>query len=119
MKKILCGAEMDRMPNFSFRVMAFIFKIADVFKSPTRRLDPFNIQKGQTVIDYGSGTGRYIKQASELVGTSGTIYPVDLQPLAIESAYRQIEKPSASHHKLPMSFMHWICFIWLKTQVLS
>ena len=92
MKKVLCGAEMDRMPNFAFRMMAFLFNVADVFKSPAKRLDPFNIQKGQTVIDYGSGTGRYIKQASELVGESGIVYPVDIQPLAIESAVRQIEK---------------------------
>lgn len=92
MKKALCGNEMDRMPNFAFRMMAFLFNVADVFKSPAKRLDPFHIQKGQTVIDYGSGTGRYIKQASELVGESGTIYAVDIQPLAIESALRQIEK---------------------------
>ncbi len=92
MKKILCGAEMDRMPNFAFKMMAFLFNITDVFKSPSKRLDPFDIKKGQTVIDYGSGTGRYIRQASELVGEAGTVYPVDIQPLAIESAFRQIEK---------------------------
>ena len=92
MKKVLCGAEMDRMPDFAFKMMAFMFNVADIFKSPAKRLDPFQIKKGQTVIDYGSGTGRYIKQASELVGETGIVYPVDIQPLAIESAVRQIEK---------------------------
>lgn len=99
MKKVLCGNEMDRMPNFAFRMMAFLFNVADVFKSPAKRLDPFHIKKGQTVIDYGSGTGRYIKQASEQVGESGTVYAVDIQPLAVESAFRQIEKHNLKNVK--------------------
>jgi ubiquinone/menaquinone biosynthesis C-methylase UbiE len=99
MKKVICGSEMDRMPDFAFKMMAFLFNVTDVIKSPAKRLDPFKILKGQTVIDYGSGTGRYIKQASELVGESGTVYPVDIQPLAIESAFRQIEKHNLKNVK--------------------
>lgn len=86
MKKLLCGSEMDRMPGWAFRIMALIFKVADLFRSPDHRLDPFMIQKGQTVIDYGCGTGRYLKQASELVGETGKVYAVDIQPLAVEAA---------------------------------
>ena len=63
MKKVLCGNEMDRMPNWSFRIMAFMFKVTDLIKSPDRRLDPFGIQNGQSVVDWGYGTGRYLKQA--------------------------------------------------------
>jgi hypothetical protein len=59
MKKIMCGNEMDKMPGWAFRIMAFMFDVADVFKSTDKRLEPFKLQKGQTVIDYGSGTGRY------------------------------------------------------------
>ena len=99
MKKVLCGNEMDRMPDFAFRMMALLFNVIDIFKSPAKRLDPFIIQKAQTVIDYGSGTGRYIKQASELVGESGIVYAVDIQPLAIESAFRQIEKHNLKNVK--------------------
>jgi len=99
MKKILTGNEMDRMPNFAFKMMAFMFNVADVFKSPAKRLDPFNIQKAQTVIDYGSGTGRYIRQASEQVGESGIVYPVDIQPLAIKAAFRQIERHNLKNVK--------------------
>ena len=53
MKKVLCGNEMDRMPNWAFKMMAFMFNLADKFKSPDKKLNPFNIQKGQTVVDYG------------------------------------------------------------------
>jgi len=92
MKKILCGNEMDRMPDWAFRIMAFMFKLADVLKSPANRLDPFGIQKGQTVIDYGCGTGRYLKQASHLVGETGRVYGVDIQPLAVKAAAGIAEK---------------------------
>jgi ubiquinone/menaquinone biosynthesis C-methylase UbiE len=86
MKNIMCGGEMDRMPDWAFRIMAFMFKVTDLLKSPGHRLDNFNIQKGQTVVDWGCGTGRYLKQASELVGEKGTVYAVDIQQLAVEAA---------------------------------
>jgi ubiquinone/menaquinone biosynthesis C-methylase UbiE len=92
MKKIVTGAEMDKMPGWAFKMMAFVFNIGDLIISPEHRLKPFNLQKGQTVIDYGSGTGRYIKQASEMVGETGLVYAVDIHELAIESAGRRVEK---------------------------
>lgn len=94
MKQVLFGNEMDRMPDWGFKMMTFMFKIADIFKSPENRLVPFNLQTGNIVIDYGSGTGRYIRYASGRVGDTGIVYAVDILELAIRSAYRQIEK----HH---------------------
>ncbi len=95
MKKIFCGNEMDRMPDWAFKSMAFMFNVADLFKLPDSKLKPFNIQKGQTVIDYGCGTGRFLPGASALVGEKGMVYAVDIHELAIKSAFKQIEK-----HKL-------------------
>ena len=37
-------------------------------------------------MDYGCGTGRYIRQASESVGEKGRVYAVDIHPLAIKAA---------------------------------
>lgn len=95
MKKVMCGNEMDRMPNWAFKMMAFMFDVADLLKSPNRRLDAFGIQKGETIVDWGCGTGRYLKQASELVGDNGTVYAVDIHQLAIEAAAN-----IANKHKL-------------------
>lgn len=80
------GNEIDKMPDWAFRMMAFMFNMTDLFKSPDRKLDAFDIRKGQTVVDWGCGTGRYIKQASALVGDKGTVYAVDIHQLAIEAA---------------------------------
>ena len=99
MKKVLCGNEMDKMPDWAFRVMAFMFNVADIFSSPKKRLAPFNIRPGQTVIDYGSGTGRYLPPAAELVGSQGLVYAVDIHALAVEAAFRQIRKYNLKHVK--------------------
>jgi len=92
MKKLFCGNEMDRMANWAFRIMAFMFGVADLVKKSENKLDPFNILAGQTVIDYGSGTGRFLCRASELAGESGRVFAVDIHPLAIRSAVKIIEK---------------------------
>jgi ubiquinone/menaquinone biosynthesis C-methylase UbiE len=91
-KKVFCGSEMDRMPAWAFRVMSFMFQISDRVKSPAGKLDPFHIKKGQTVIDWGSGTGRFLRQASDLVGDEGTVYAVDIHELAVNAAGKQAEK---------------------------
>lgn len=92
MKKVMYGNEMDRMSNWAFKMMAFIFNVTDLVKSPNQRLDTFGIQKGQTVVDWGCGTGRYLKQASEKVGDKGNVYAVDIHQLAIEKASNIINK---------------------------
>ena len=92
MKKIICGSGLDRMPGWSFKMMAAMFKVADMLKSPDGRLVPFGIQKGQTVVDYGCGTGRYLKSASAMVGEAGKVYAVDIHELAVDSARNAIQK---------------------------
>jgi len=92
MKKVLFGNDMDRMPDWAFRTMAFMFDVTDFFKSSEKKLDQFGIRKGQKVIDYGSGTGRYLKKASELVGEKGLVFAIDIHELAIKSAFSVIEK---------------------------
>ena len=92
MKAKLCGNDMDRMPGWSFRIMAWMFGIADLFSSPHRKLDPFGLKEGMTVVDYGCGTGRFLPQASALVGPAGRVYAVDVHELAIEAAHRVIAR---------------------------
>jgi ubiquinone/menaquinone biosynthesis C-methylase UbiE len=92
MSKVFCGNEMDKMPGWAFRIMSFMFNFTDLFNSPDKKLTSFNIKKGDIIVDYGCGTGRYLKEASELVGSSGIVYAVDIHELAIKSAFGQIKK---------------------------
>ncbi len=72
--------------------MAWMYSFRDTFFSVDKRLDEFGITKGTTVIDYGCGTGSYLKRASHLVGEEGKIYAVDIHPLAIEAIKKKIKK---------------------------
>jgi ubiquinone/menaquinone biosynthesis C-methylase UbiE len=92
MKKFFLGNDMDKMPDWAFRIMSVMFNAADLVKSKEKKLDPFNLQKGQVVVDYGSGTGRYLPQASRRVGDDGLVYAVDIHELAVKSAFRAISK---------------------------
>lgn len=80
------------MPGWAFRIMSFMFYITDLVKDPDKKIQGMNIRKGMTVVDYGSGTGRYLKKASEMVGESGTVFAVDIQELAVEAAFRIAQK---------------------------
>jgi len=96
MEYTLFGNRMDRMPDFAFKGMAFLFLFWDFFREITsqfsRRLARFGIESGHTVIDYGCGPGGYLKAASNLVGQHGKVYAVDIHPLAIEAVRKKTAK---------------------------
>jgi ubiquinone/menaquinone biosynthesis C-methylase UbiE len=99
MTRKLCGREIDRMQDFAFKIMGWMFVIRDWISSPGSLLDEFEISGGQTVVDYGCGTGSYLKKASELVGKEGKVYAVDIHELAIEAVERRIRKENLTNVK--------------------
>jgi ubiquinone/menaquinone biosynthesis C-methylase UbiE len=50
------------------------------------------IEEGFHVLDYGCGRGSYVRAVSEVVGESGKVYALDIQPLAVESVKKIAEK---------------------------
>ncbi len=92
MKARIFGKGLERIPNSLFRVMSLIFVIRDRLTAPWSILDRFNITRGQTVVDYGCGTGSYLRRASELVGSEGRVLAVDVHELAIKAVLRRIER---------------------------
>jgi len=83
----------ERMSNFSFRGMEFLFRIID-FARPyiDIRVQKFGIQPGMTVVDYGCGPGRYTTRFARLVGDRGRVFAVDIHELAIEGVKKRIQK---------------------------
>jgi ubiquinone/menaquinone biosynthesis C-methylase UbiE len=67
-----------------FRVMAFSFKIRDFFRPRKDIVKEVGIKEGFRVLDYGCGSGSYVTAVAELVGKSGKIYALDINPLAIK-----------------------------------
>lgn len=90
MKNIILGNEVERMPDFAFRFMKFLFHIFYFFKSVRKDLVNFGVEKGDTVADWGCGTGAYVKETSEMVGADGKVYAVDVHELSIESVKKII-----------------------------
>jgi ubiquinone/menaquinone biosynthesis C-methylase UbiE len=96
-KKILFGNEIEKMPDFAFRMMKIFFTIYYFFRPAGKYLRKFGIKPGNIVIDYGCGTGACIKDASSLVGENGTVYAVDIHEMAIASVEKLIRKQNLTN----------------------
>jgi len=68
------------------RMMTAVMGIVDLLKKYSdKNFETLGLKSGQTVIDYGCGPARYIRNASEAVGKSGKVIAVDIHPLAIKN----------------------------------
>lgn len=86
----MTSRNVDRMPDFAFRMMSAIMDVKDVLMpSIDRRVTGFGIRPGMTVVDYGCGPGRYTTRFARLAGASGRVYAVDVHELAIERVKRK------------------------------
>jgi len=83
----------EKMPDFSFRMMKFIYNVIDFFHPHVgKRVRKFDINEGMTVVDYGCGPGRYSVKFAELVGEEGKVYALDIHRLAIETVKKKIAR---------------------------
>ena len=83
------ATKLQPMSNTAFRMMVWMMNLEDLFKSPKELLKKAPIKAGMTVVDYACGPGRYTIPTAELVGPTGKVYAVDIQPLAIEIVKRK------------------------------
>ncbi|MCP4231656.1 MAG: class I SAM-dependent methyltransferase [bacterium] len=89
---------MDKpMPNFFFNGMSAILTIRDKFMPPARRLGSVGIKRGDTVLDYGCGPGGYSVVAAEMVGETGKVYALDIQPLAGDRTVKRAKRKGLSN----------------------
>jgi len=83
----------DRMPDFTFKMMAAVMALEDhLFPRIDKRIEGFPIQKDMVVVDYGCGPGRYTTRFAHLVGVRGKVYAVDVQDLALEYVIGEMQK---------------------------
>jgi ubiquinone/menaquinone biosynthesis C-methylase UbiE len=73
-----------QMSDLGFKAMALAFKIRDFLRSRMDILGEVGIKQGFHVLDYGCGPGSYVKATAGLVGNSGMVYALDINPLAIQ-----------------------------------
>jgi ubiquinone/menaquinone biosynthesis C-methylase UbiE len=82
------------MSNLGFRAMAFTFKIRDFFRPRRDIVKEVGIKEGSRVLDYGCGSGSYVTAVADLVGKSGKIYTLDINPLAM----KMVEEVASRKH---------------------
>jgi ubiquinone/menaquinone biosynthesis C-methylase UbiE len=91
------------MSNAEFRLMTWVMCIMDLFmgpfSNPKRIVKKIPLKEGMIVVDYACGPGRYTILAAEIVGPQGTVYAVDIQPLAIETVKRKATAKSLANVK--------------------
>ncbi len=82
--KMINSEKKKHQSNINFKFMLFFFKIRDKLKAPMIKIEKTNIKPGDTVLDYGCGPGDFTVAAAEVVGSSGKVYAVDINLLAIK-----------------------------------
>lgn len=82
----------EPVSNLHFKIMSLGYLFRDTFLRPKDILKEAGIKPGFHVLDYGCGLGSFTFIAAEIVGESGTVYAVDIQPLAIQSVQTKAAK---------------------------
>jgi ubiquinone/menaquinone biosynthesis C-methylase UbiE len=83
--------------NADFKLMAFTFKLRDIFKPPIKKIERATIKEDDVVLDYGCGSGSYTFAASETVGKNGRVYAADINPAAIKTVENKARKKGFSN----------------------
>jgi ubiquinone/menaquinone biosynthesis C-methylase UbiE len=60
-------------------------------ENPTKAIRALDIKPGMTVADLGAGSGYYTVRMSRLVGPSGKVYAVDIQPKMLEILAKRLK----------------------------
>ncbi len=55
-------------------------------------LTALGIKKGQTVLDFGCGSGNYTIPAAKIVGNKGRIYAIDIDPEKLDQLNERLKK---------------------------
>lgn len=92
-KNLVLGKGREVIPNIAFRGMSAIMRLMDFFWDYSgKNIKTLNLERGQTVIDYGCGPARYIQSASGIVGENGKVIAIDIHPIAIKRVNEKIRK---------------------------
>jgi ubiquinone/menaquinone biosynthesis C-methylase UbiE len=80
--------------NFAFRIISLMHDnpLIPIFRNPYRLLKAAGIKPGQKVLEVGCGPGFFTIPAAKIVGEEGSIYAVDVHPLAIKKVKEKVER---------------------------
>lgn len=90
--------------KLSFNIFRLVLDIRDLITPPRKLLDQIDeIKEGAHVLDYGCGPGSYTIPVAELVGSSGIVYAVERNSLAINEVIKRAKKKGITNIKTALT----------------
>jgi ubiquinone/menaquinone biosynthesis C-methylase UbiE len=84
--------KMTQTHIISFKMMSLIHEtLYGLFRDPYKALNAAGLEDGQQVLEVGCGPGFFTVPAARIVGETGSVLAVDVNPLAAEHVQRKIE----------------------------
>lgn len=84
--------ELPNAPDSAWWLAPYLeFGTREIFGSRKKHIRKTGIKEGDTVLEVGCGTGFFTVEISKLVGPTGRVYAVDVQPQMIKKIERRIK----------------------------
>jgi ubiquinone/menaquinone biosynthesis C-methylase UbiE len=89
---------MIRKGKTSFKMMSFIHEtLYGLFRDPCKALQAAGLEAGQRILEVGCGPGFFTIPASRIVGQSGSVVALDVNPLAVEHVQKKIDEAGVAN----------------------
>jgi ubiquinone/menaquinone biosynthesis C-methylase UbiE len=89
----------EPMTGCHFRAFVLFSAIRDFVNPPRNWVAEAGVKEGDAVLDFGCGRGGFTAAAARAAGSTGTVYALDLNPLALASARRLTRGPGCARVK--------------------
>lgn len=103
------------MSSLGFSLTCLWFRLRDFLSPPGSILAEVGIRPGLHVLDFGCGAGGFSVAAAELVGQSGTVYAVDINPLAL----RRLQQVASRRGLRNIETIHTDCATGLESSAID
>jgi len=91
------------MANFTFLMATILMRIRGLFRNKKAEVLLTGAKRGDVILDYGCGIGFNTIPAAEIVGEEGTVYALDIHPLAVKAVEKKIRKKGLKNVKTILS----------------
>ena len=91
---------MSRSDRLHFMIVSLMHEtLYSLFRDPYKALGAAGLEPGQKVLEVGCGPGFFTIPAARIVGEKGSVYALDINPLAVRRVQQKIEEESATNVK--------------------
>jgi ubiquinone/menaquinone biosynthesis C-methylase UbiE len=91
---------MSLSDRIHFRLMSLVHEdLYGLFRDPYTALRAAGLEPGHKVLEVGCGPGFFTVPAAKMIGQGGTVYALDVNPLAIEKVRHKVERAGVSNVK--------------------